>query len=351
MRKFYILTIAAAVLLSTAACSSGTTSAGEADDSITIGFAVPVLANPYWSQNVDFAKAVATDLGAEIVVADAKSSESTQLTNVQNLISQGVDGIIFGPVTVSVGPAILDACKTAQIKCAAVARKPGVEADASNAGHYVGYVVGNDYGDGEAAAKALVDAGGSKCVVMSGQQGNSVADDRLQGFVDFAGDNGMEILSTFRPAEVASEGQQATENFLAQFPGPGFDCLYVFDGDAGTGAISALTNKGVIDRVLVANLDANPENQKAIKDGTLIASGAAGEFVNGGFATILVYDAIKGFEPKSREIVLDGVVVDKDNVDAYAEQYGGTPAVYDVKKLSQAYNPDATTDDLVIVVE
>jgi ABC-type sugar transport system substrate-binding protein len=351
MRKNYVLTIAAAVLLLTAACSGPTGDGDNADDTVTIGFAVPVLANPYWSQNVDFAKAAAAELGAEIVVADAKSSESTQLTNVQNLISQGVDGIIFGPVTVAVGPAILDACKVAKIQCAAVARKPGVEADASNADYYVGYVVGNDYGDGEAAAQALSEAGATKCVVMSGQQGNSVADDRLQGFVDYAADNGLEILSTFRPAEVASEGQQATENFLAQFPGPGFDCLYVFDGDAGTGALSALANKGVIDKVKVANLDANPENQKAIKDGTLIASAAAGEFVNGGFATILVYDAINGHAPKSREVVLNGVVVNKDNVDAYSEQYSGTPTIYDIKNLSQTYNPDATTDDLVIVVK
>lgn len=350
MRKLNPLV--AAVTIGLMSCTLSACNIGsDASDGVTIGFAAPVLANPYWDQNVKFAEKVAKDLGASLTVTDANSSESTQLANVQNLISKGVDGIIFGPVTASVGPAILRACQDAQIKCAAVARHPGVEPSESSSDHYVGYVIGDDYGDGQAAAAALDEADARNCVVMSGQQGNSVADDRLKGFVDYGKDHDMRIMGTFRPAEVASEGQQATENFLAQFPGPQFDCLYVFDGDAATGALSALANKGVLDKVKVANLDANPENLRAIAAGTLIASGAAGEYVNGGFATIMVYDALKGHEPTKADIVLDGVVVDKSNVDAYKKQYGGLPTNYDAKKLSRAYNDAATSEDLTIVFE
>ena len=360
MRTPALLTLTVAAAVGLAGCSGSAASSpasgsggGSSTDSgpVKIGFAVPVLANPYWSQNVDFAKKAAKDLGARVVVANANSSEATQLSNVQNLISQGVDGIIFGPVTASVGPAILKACASASIKCAAVARKPGVSPASSNASSYVGYVVGNDYGDGEAAAKALDEAGARNCVVMSGQQGNSVADDRLKGFVDYAGKHAMKIMAQFRPAEVASEGQQATENFLARFPGPKFDCLYAFDGDATTGAIAALSNKGVLDKVKVAGLDANTDNLKAIGAGKLVASGAAGEFVNGGFAVVMVYDALKGHEPTKREVVLDGIVVDKSNVDSYAEQYSSTPTIYDVKKLSRTFNSGATTADLKLVTK
>lgn len=350
-----IVAAAAAVLVvgTSAACgsSSSAQSGAGASGDVKIGFAVPVLANPYWDQNVAFAKQMASQLGASIVVANANSSEATQLTNVQNLISQGVNGILFGPVTASVGPSILNACKKANIKCAAVARQPGVKADASNAGYYVGDVIGNDRGDGQAAAQALDKAGAHTCVVMSGQQGNSVADDRLTGFTDYAGAHGMTILQSFRPAEVASEGQQATENFLAAFPGPKFDCLFAFDGDATTGALSALKNKGALAQVKVAGLDANPENLKAINAGDLLASGAGGEYIDGGLATIMVYDAIKGHEPTKREVTLDGIVVDKTNVAAYTQQFGSVPTTYDAKQLSRTYNPQASTDDLKVTLK
>jgi ABC-type sugar transport system substrate-binding protein len=329
-------------------CSNGSASSASGSK-VKIGFAAPVVANPYWRQNIDFARTIAGELGASVVVADANSSETTQLANVQNLISQGVDGIIFGPVTASVGPAILKACQRAKIKCAAVARQPGVKASASNADYYVGYVIGNDFGDGRAAAAALDKAGARNCVVMSGQEGNSVADDRLKGFLDYAKSHEMTIMDTFRPAEVASEGQQATENFLAEFPGPKFDCLYAFDGDATTGALSALSHAGVLSKVKVAGLDANTDNLKAIKAGTLVASTAGGEFVNGGLATIMVYDAIKGHEPTKREVVLDGVIVEKGNVDDYSAKYAGPPTGYDAKNLSRTYNAKATTADLKIV--
>lgn len=346
MRKYFaVAAVATLALFSAAACSGGPGS----DAEVTIGFATPVLTNPYWKQNADFSQKVATELGAEVIVADANSSESKQLTNVQNLIAQGVDGIIFGPVTASIGPTILKACQTAKIKCAAVARHPGVEPDASNAGYYVGYVIGDDYRDGQAAAAALEQAGAHNCVVMSGQQGNSVADDRLSGFVDYATSHAMNIMGTFRPVEVASEGLAATENFLAQFPGPEFDCLYAFSGDATTGALSALAKKGVLDKVKVAGLDANSENQKAIAAGRLVASGAGGEFINGGLATIMVYDAIKGHAPTHAAVILDGIVVQKNNVAAYSTQYGDIPTGYDAQQLSRTYNPRATTNDLKIV--
>jgi len=317
---------------------------------VKIGFAVPVLANPYWKANVEFAKKMGSELGATVVVADANSQEDVQLKNVQDLIAQGVRGLVFGPVTAAVGPSILKACQDAHIKCAAAARKPGVEPPSSGNGSYVGYVVGNDAGDGAASAAALVRAGARRCVGMSGQEGNSVADDRLKGFQDEMSRAGVKVLSTFRPAELAEDGQRATENFLAQFPGPGFDCLWAFDGDAAIGSISALQKAGVLSKVKVGGLDASAPNVAAIQSGQLLVSSAGGEYINGGLATIMVYDAINGHAPTRRGIVLDGIVVQKSNVDAFKQAYvDQLPTMYDARKLSQTYDPQATSDGLRIV--
>jgi hypothetical protein len=88
---------------------------------------------------------------------------------------------------------------------------------------------------------------------------------------------------------------------------------------------------------------------QAIDAGKLVATSAAGEFINGGLATIMVYDAINGRQPTKRGVVLEGLVLDKDNATAYKEQYLDKLPDYDAKKLSRTYNPSATSDDLRIV--
>ncbi|MFF9647242.1 sugar ABC transporter substrate-binding protein [Kitasatospora aureofaciens] len=333
-----------AACLMASACSLDGVLRNDDAKTIRIGYAVPVLASPYWAQNVSFAQTMAGQLGAKLRVVDADSNESKQLKNIQNLISLGVHAIVYAPVTASVGSSILESCETAKIKCVAMARQPGVAPDSTNAAFNVGYVVGNDKADGEAAAAVLTDGGAKSCVAMSGQQGNSVADDRLKGFQDYATAHGVKTLNTFRPAEVASEGQRATESFLAAYPGPGFDCLFAFNGDGATGAISALKAKGALAKVKVAALDANPDNLKAIQSGDLLASAAGGEYLDGGFATIMAYDAVKGFMPPQRQVVLDGIVVTNANVDQYTARFGSAAAGYDAKQLSLAYNPSAPSN-------
>jgi len=341
-KNVLVATVVAAAVGSTAA---GSIAAGTADGSsdIKIGYAVPVLANPYWATNVQFAKQLASALGVSLVVESANDQADTQLQNVENLVAQGVKGIVFGPIDTDIGPAILKVCQQHHIVCAAAERRPGVEPNDSNKDYFAGYVVGDDRDLGTRIGQILDRAGARKCVAMSGIQGNSVADLRLQGFEDFAASHGMSVLSTFRPAELAADGQKATENFLSQLPGPKFDCVFGFDGDVGTGAISALSKAGVLNRVKVATIGPTSSNLREIKAGQMLAS-IGGEFMDGGFATIMVFDAISGHRATSGAVVLHGATVLRYNVARYAAQFGGTSVTgYDAKQLSATYNPRATT--------
>jgi len=215
--------VASLALLALAACGSSHGSSNP-NKQLTIGFAIPVLANPYWKANADFATKMGQQLGVKVIVADAQEKEDAQLKNVQDLIAQGVDGIIFGPITTEIGPALLKACQNAHIMCAAAARKPGVEPSASTGGYYAGYVIGDDYGDGVVGAQLLAGAGCKRVVTMSGLQGNSVADDRLNGFISKAHELGVQILGnpqrpvdggTFKTLEVTAP---AGSIFMAEEP-------------------------------------------------------------------------------------------------------------------------------------
>ncbi len=342
LNKWHNVLVATVVAAAVGSTAAGSTAAGTASG-IKIGYAVPVLANPYWETNVQFAKQMASALGVSLVVESANDQADTQLQNVENLVAQGVKGIVFGPIDTHIGPAILRVCQQHHIVCAAAERRPGVEPNDSNKDYFAGYVVGDDHDLGTRIGQILDRAGARKCVAMSGIQGNSVADLRLQGFKDYAESHGMSVLSTFRPAELAADGQKATENFLSQLPGPKFDCVFGFDGDVGTGAISALSKAGVLNKVKVATIGPTSSNIGEIKTGQMLAS-IGGEFMDGGFATIMVYDAMRGHRATSGAVVLHGATVLRSNVARYAAQFGGNSVTgYDAKQLSAAYNPKATT--------
>ncbi len=334
-------------MISLAACGSG---AGSSDDTVTIGFAVPVLANPYWKANADFAQEMADQLGIELIVVDAGEQEDAQLKNVQDLIAQGVDGIVFGPITAEMGPALLQQCDGAGIMCASMARKPGVEPSEATDDHYAGYVVGDDVGDGAAAAQALADAGAQRVVAMSGLEGNSVADARLEGFTAAAEDVGLEVVSTFRPVELPEDGFDATQNFLAQLPGPGFDGVFAFNDGSAVGSIQALSQAGALDGIAVASIDGTPDGVEAVLDGTMVTT-PGGEFINGGFATIMVYDAISGHAHDDQSVVLNVLPVTPENVVAYKQQFIDRVPSYDATKLSRTENPDAGDDGFQIVLQ
>ncbi|MDQ4052413.1 MAG: sugar ABC transporter substrate-binding protein [Actinomycetota bacterium] len=320
------------------------------DDQVVIGFAVPVLSNPYWKANVDFAQDIAEQLDVELAVVDAGEKEDAQLKNIQDLISRGVDGIVFGPITAEVGPALLAACEQAGIPCAAMARKPSVEPDEGNADHYAGYVVADDHGDGVAAAQALADSGVTKAVAMSGLQGNSVADGRLDGFLEAAEELDIDVVSTYRPVELPEDGLSATKNFLAEHPGPGFDGVFAFNDSSALGAIEALEDAGAAGDVRVATIDGTADGVRAVEAGQLEIT-LGGEFVNGGFATVMVFDAINGNPWEERGVVLNVLPVTPDNAAAYRAKYVDTVPAYDAKQLSRTHNPDATLDGFQITLD
>lgn len=339
--------LTATAVLALTACSGANGS--DSDEDVVIGFAVPVLSNPYWKANADFARDIAEQLGAELVVVDAGEKEDQQLKNMQDLVAQGVDGIVFGPITSELGPALLQVCDQAGIPCAAMARKPGIEPAGDNADHYAGYVVADDHGDGEASAHALADAGVERVVAMSGLQGNSVADGRLDGFLEAADELGLEVVSTHRPVELPEDGLDTTTNFLAEHPGPGFDGLFAFNDSSAIGAIEALEESGVADEVRVASIDGTEEGVTAVAEGTMEQT-LGGEFINGGFATVLVYDAINGHTWDERGIVLNVLPVTQDNVEEYRSQFIDAVPTYDAEELSLTHNPDASADAFTIAL-
>ncbi len=141
-----------------------------------IGFAVPVLANPFWKQEVDFAKRVADELGGELIVEDANQDEAKQLQIMDNFASRKVDAIITAPVTTAVAPALIKAAGRANIPIFFAERTPGFEPDPEKYPQYIGFVGADSHQGALATAKALYDAGARKIVAQADDAQRRVAE-------------------------------------------------------------------------------------------------------------------------------------------------------------------------------
>jgi len=95
------------VLLCTTVISGATGVASFAQDDVVVGVSWNNFQEERWKTDEAAIKAVLDAAGATYISADAQSSASKQLTDIESLISQGADAIIvLAQDSEAVGPAV-----------------------------------------------------------------------------------------------------------------------------------------------------------------------------------------------------------------------------------------------------
>jgi D-xylose transport system substrate-binding protein len=98
-------TFALALLATTAL--AGSTALVAAQDAVTIGVSWNNFQEERWKTDEAAIKAVIEAAGATYISADAQSSASKQLTDIESLISQGADAlIVLAQDSSAIGPAV-----------------------------------------------------------------------------------------------------------------------------------------------------------------------------------------------------------------------------------------------------
>ena len=105
----------------TAASSETTTGAPSADEEIQLVLLVPELANPYWAAGVAGAEDAAADLGVEMVISGtADFTVDEYVTQLQNAISGGADGVLIAPGDPNAGLAVIEEARAQEVAVATV---------------------------------------------------------------------------------------------------------------------------------------------------------------------------------------------------------------------------------------
>lgn len=233
-------------------------SSGNGGEELTVGVSYMTLNNAFFDPMSAGAEDAAAELNVAYVEVDSRLDVAQQISGIENLISQGVNGIVVNAVdSDAVVPAIL-AANDAGI--------PVVTLDVeARGGEVVSHVASDNYEAGTLAGKFVAEqlGGAGEVGVIDGPP-ISTFEQRSSGFVDAVEAAGLEVVA--HPNATANTPEAFTavsENVLTANPEVKY--LFAVNDDAAEAAASAVLASGRTD-VFVVGVDGVPAVVKQIAD-------------------------------------------------------------------------------------
>jgi ribose transport system substrate-binding protein len=305
-RKLWTLGSALVLAVSPLALGSGS-----AAEPVKVGLAVANLQADFFNQIKQSVERNAKDMGATVITVDAKGDGATQVSQIQDLVNQQVQALIYIPAGAAAAAIPVKTAKAAGIPVVAVDRNP---ADAPGDT----FIATNSV----AAAKTLGDyvckitGGTGELAIVQGQIGTTPELDRDKGFKEaMASCPGIKEVS--REASkmwMKDEGFNIAQNMLQRDPN-----INIFFGRADAlalGAAQAAKAANLGHKIWVFGFDGDLAGLKAVKDGTLDATMTQRTQYMGKLALQSALDLVAG-KTVPAEQLQDAALTIKDNVDQY----------------------------------
>ncbi|MFT4134979.1 substrate-binding domain-containing protein [Microbacterium sp.] len=268
---------AAAVLLGTTACSSGggggddSSGASDSGEGIKIGLITKTDSNPFFVKMRESAEAAAEAAGADLIpLAGAFDGDNEgQVAAIENLVSQGVKGIMITPNSSS---GILAAIKQARDQGVLVvaldtATDPEDAVDATFATDNLAAGVAQG-----AWVKATLGDKEPKVLMLDGTPGGTVDTFRHDGFLEGMGltEDSPEILGMENTNGDQTKAQTAMENLLQRAPDA--NALYTINEPAAAGGYAAIKAAGKQDQITIGSIDGSCTGVENVKNGVIGAT-------------------------------------------------------------------------------
>ncbi|QXM06281.1 ribose ABC transporter substrate-binding protein RbsB [Crassaminicella indica] len=257
----------------------------EKEASNKIGLVISTLNNPFFVSLKEGAEEKAKDLGYELVVLDSQNDPNKELSNVEDLVTQGVSVILINPTdSDAVGNAV---------KVANKAGIPVITLDrGANKGEVVTHIASDNIAGGKMAGDFIVEKleNKGKVVELEGIAGTSAARDRGQGFNDAIKASDIEVVAKQTANFDRTQGLSVMENILqAQ---PEINAVFAHNDEMALGAYEAIKASGR--DILVVGFDATDDAVKSVKNGEMAATVAQQPKLIGSLGVENAVKVIKG---------------------------------------------------------
>lgn len=245
-----------AIALALVCCALPSASADD-DGKLTIGVSFQEMNNPYFVVMHEAAQEAAKQIGAELIVTDARHDVNKQINDIEDMIQKGIDILILNP-TDSVGvQSAVESAKEAGVIVACV--------DAQAEGPVDSFVGSKNYDAGLYAGQYLVKllGGKGKVAILDGIPVVPILE-RVEGFKAAVADApGIEIVDIQNGKQERSVALSVVENMIQAHPD--LDGIFSVNDTGAYGALAAIDASGK--DIALVSVDGAPEAIKYILEG------------------------------------------------------------------------------------
>ena len=334
MKKIVALVLGTLLVFSLAACSmsspaesSGTEPAesqqaaasedgAAADGEYTVGFCPMDLSNNFWAAIANSFEEAGEEAGIKTIVTDGKSDAATQVTALENFISQGVDVIVVGPVDAESLQGVIGEAKNANIPVithttAYDDATCNMNVDEIEMGTAIGQLAGQWMVDtfGEEAGCKYAILTQSQLEQTIGRE--NVIQAGIEEFVPNA------ECVTKVDAHTTDLGMTAAENILSAHPDV---CAIIGINDSGAlGAYETVSARDMGDEFFIGGVDGTDQALELIKGGTIYRGTVYLNPVGTGQQFIDYALALKNGEEIPESYMVPVNAISAENIDEYIQ--------------------------------
>jgi ribose transport system substrate-binding protein len=305
------------VLLGAAAALAlaGSIDASFAKDAKKIGLAVANLQANFFNQIKQSVEAYGKSKGLEVITVDAKGDAATQVSQIQDLLAQNIDALIYIPAGATAASVPVKAAKAAGVPVINIDRN----ADGAPGDTFIAT-------DSVASAKEVCNhiakqAGGKgEMIIIHGQKGTTPEVDRSKGCA--------EALKGFPDVKVVgelwSEGWHQDEGFkLTQDLLQSHPKVSIIFGQADAlalGAAQAVKVANPDHRIFVAGFDGDTAALEALKNGVFDVTATQQTQKMGRLGVDAAIAIVKGEKLPATQLQ-NATLTTKDNVDQFIKEH------------------------------
>lgn len=309
------------------------------DDKVVVGLIQQDLTHPFHLGEVEGAKVAADKYGFELVISSGDGDVTKQVEAFDNMLSQ-CDIISINTLDVTAFENSFK--KAAEMGVKVVVQHSWSENSLGTIG-FDEWAMSKEIG--EYALTVLAAKGGEltdkKVVLLTGNDGQGLNENRIGGFVEVMEANGVEILAAESTNWDGTVAVTKMENYLTAYDH--IDMLYGLSDGVTYPAAQVIKNAGRNDEISICSVDGSADAIQAIIDGDMDSTYLLAAQYTGYYKVLIPYLALKGeynFETQG-DYILPGFIVTPENAEAMLA------LSLDMENDPAAINYDLTLEELV----
>lgn len=307
--SYLAVIVAVAITCMGLGCRKAPQQAG-GEKQIVIGVSLLNLSSEFIVMLERAMQAKAAELGVKLVVYDAQRNADKQVQHIENFIAQKVDAIILNPCEVEASSPAVDKALAAGI--------PIVNVNSETRSTPTAFVGSRDEESGQLAMEYIARrlGGRGNVVMMHGFLGQAAQIKRAQGAREvLARYPGIKLLAEQTAEWDRAKAVSLMENWIQAY-GTQINAVFAHNDEMGLGAVLALEQAKMKDKVIVASVDAIADALKAVREGRLDATVFQDARGQAGAALETAVKIVRR-QPYEKQVLIPFRLVTRENVDRF----------------------------------